>query len=267
MKPISLLKYPGGKTRAVHILEKFVPPGTTCIYSPFFGGGSFEIYCAQQKGIRVVGNDKFEPLVNFWRCIAKDASAVHREVQGLLPVSKDKFARYLESYTAIRNLFKRAALFYVLNRCSFNGKLQNFSSVPLSQAVVGRIKSFVFNIDVSNMDFIDFVRGVPKKDKSVLVYVDPPYMTEQHHYGWKGCMHKSFDHKGLSTLLNKISKDVCWLLSYNDCPVVRDYYKNHTIHRVSWTTSMKYSNQQKKIRVRSDQAEIVILSRALQGVL
>ena len=49
----SLLRYPGGKTRAIKTLKNFIPFGTTEICSPFFGGGSFEIYLST-IGIKIV---------------------------------------------------------------------------------------------------------------------------------------------------------------------------------------------------------------------
>ena len=43
----SPLRYPGVKSRAVKIISKYIPKGTTEICSPFFGGGSLELFCAQ----------------------------------------------------------------------------------------------------------------------------------------------------------------------------------------------------------------------------
>ncbi|MDA8215915.1 MAG: DNA adenine methylase [Nitrospiraceae bacterium] len=61
----SLLRYPGGKSKAIDIICKLIPEGTTELCSPFFGGGSVELACTS-KGIRVYGYDIFEPLVEFW---------------------------------------------------------------------------------------------------------------------------------------------------------------------------------------------------------
>ena len=51
----SPLRYPGGKTRAVKILKKYVNthfPGRKVILSPFFGGGSFEI-AMKEEGYKI----------------------------------------------------------------------------------------------------------------------------------------------------------------------------------------------------------------------
>ena len=39
------------------------------IISPFFGGGSFEFYMQNKYGLKLIVNDKFTPLYNFWNQI------------------------------------------------------------------------------------------------------------------------------------------------------------------------------------------------------
>jgi len=67
-KNVSPLRYPGGKTRAIHILEKYINtyyPNKKKIISPFFGGGSFELHM-KSKGYTIIANDLFIPLYTFW---------------------------------------------------------------------------------------------------------------------------------------------------------------------------------------------------------
>jgi hypothetical protein len=63
---ISVLIYPGGKTKLVDIVKTYIPKGTKIICSPFFGGGSLEIFCNRSYGMEVKGYDYYWPLVNFW---------------------------------------------------------------------------------------------------------------------------------------------------------------------------------------------------------
>ena len=67
----SPLRYPGGKTRAIAILDKYVNdyyPTRKLLLSPFIGGGSFELYL-QNKGYHVKANDLFKPLYTFWQIL------------------------------------------------------------------------------------------------------------------------------------------------------------------------------------------------------
>ena len=68
----TLLRYPGGKAKAIKVLSQYVPQDTKKVVSPFFGGGSFEFYLSEQ-GIEVEGYDIFKPVVNFWK-VVKSAS-------------------------------------------------------------------------------------------------------------------------------------------------------------------------------------------------
>ena len=68
---ISPLRYPGGKTRACKKLDELLNKyfNTTSIQkiiSPFFGGGSFELYLQNKYNYDIIANDKFKPLYNFW---------------------------------------------------------------------------------------------------------------------------------------------------------------------------------------------------------
>ena len=69
---ISPLRYPGGKTRACKIIDNVIMQhfDIQCfdtIMSPFFGGGSFEFYSQNKYGLKLIVNDKFTPLYNFWK--------------------------------------------------------------------------------------------------------------------------------------------------------------------------------------------------------
>ena len=60
----SPLRYPGGKTRAASNILQYIPKNTKTICSPFLGGGSLELMCAN-NGMMVKAYDGFEPLVVF----------------------------------------------------------------------------------------------------------------------------------------------------------------------------------------------------------
>lgn len=90
-KILSPLRYPGGKSRAIDVIYDIIPSNTKIICSPFFGGGSIELYCASQ-GMKVYGYDIFAPLTDFWKCLLKNkyrlADTVNNE---FYPLSKDNF--------------------------------------------------------------------------------------------------------------------------------------------------------------------------------
>ena len=124
----SPLRYPGGKSRAVKEIYKYIEPiGTKTLCSPFFGGGSLEIFCAQ-KGIKVYGYDNFKPLVNFWQWLLKDPEKIANEVKnfGFLK-NKEQFYELQKEFRQLINKkerkfsFEIAVKFYIQNRTSYSG--------------------------------------------------------------------------------------------------------------------------------------------------
>ena len=93
---ISPLRYPGGKSRAVRqITEKYIIPNLSKkqkICSPFFGGGSIELYLAD-NGFKVTGYDDFGPLVDFWQILKKNPMKLAKKISDYKPLSKTEFKK------------------------------------------------------------------------------------------------------------------------------------------------------------------------------
>ena len=86
----SPLRYPGGKTRGIAHIVRYFPKGITEMMSPFFGGGSVELFMTAQ-GVKVTGYDVFTSLVEFWQCLLESPSALAKEIEKWYPLSKEKF--------------------------------------------------------------------------------------------------------------------------------------------------------------------------------
>ena len=247
----SPLRYPGGKTRAVKILKKYVQeyfPGRTVIMSPFFGGGSFEI-AMKEEGFRIFANDLFGPLFTFWTVLKDRAASLAQRVSSHMPVSKEKFADFRKN---IMNLSQddQAAAYYIINRCSFSGA--TFCGGYSAQAASGRLNESSLRtlqsanldgIEFSNMDCCEFLRAHPEKPDT-LVYADPPYYIKTYIYGKDGDMHESFDHKAFAETIRK-RRD--WMISYNDCDYIRELYKGCRIFTESWAYGMNASKESSEV--------------------
>jgi hypothetical protein len=92
-KNVSPLRYPGGKTRAIAILSSYVStyfPTKKVLLSPFFGGGSFELFMTT-KGYTVHGNDLFIPLYTFWTTKQSNCDTLVTAIKEHMPMTKEKF--------------------------------------------------------------------------------------------------------------------------------------------------------------------------------
>ncbi len=239
----SPLRYPGGKSRAVKHIYRYIQQileKDKKLCSPFFGGGSLEIFCAQ-RGIKVYGYDNFKPLVDFWQCLLRDPKRLADEVsKHRPPLRRRKFYRLQQEQLTSNNKLERAVLFFVLNRTSYSGSTLcggmatggKYDNPRFTRSSIDRLRNF--KIKNMSVRLADFKKSIPKHD-NVLLYVDPPYLVKSKLYGVKGDLHKNFDHKSLEKILKRRDK---WVLSYNNTPEIRERYCDYKIRYPRWTYGM-----------------------------
>ena len=249
----SPLRYPGGKTRAVKILEKYVPHGAHTVVSPFFGGGSFEIALAR-SGLHVKANDLFFPLYTFWSTLQKHPEALEQKVREYMPVSKDTFHSLRHGISSCEGPIDIAASYFIINRCSFNGSTfcggysQAAASGRLTESSLQTLRDIQLDaFEFSCLDACDFLAKCPEKP-GVFVYADPPYYISSYIYGKDGDLHEAFDHEKFARTIKK-RKD--WVLSYNDCEYIRQLYSDCTIHEEKWSYGMNASKASSEIVITS----------------
>ena len=100
----SPLRYPGGKSRAVKIITNLIPEKEDTLISPFFGGGSIELECAQNNKI-VKGYDNFLPLTDFWEQLINNNTELAIEIEKYYPLSKENFYKLQKSCKTEHGIF------------------------------------------------------------------------------------------------------------------------------------------------------------------
>lgn len=239
----SPLRYPGGKTRAITILEQYLTqyyPTRKTLLSPFFGGGSFELYLTT-KGYQVRGNDLFKPLYTFWLSAKETPEDIKDAVESVMPVTKEYFQELRTTIQTMTDPLEIASAYYIINRCSFSGA--TFCGGFSKEASTGRLNESSLktllntnleNVTFSNLDCKEFLLANPETTDTV-VYADPPYYISSYIYGKDGDMHEGFDHTGFAAAI-KQRRD--WIISYNDCEYIRNLYKDCRIEKVTWSYGM-----------------------------
>ena len=231
----SPLRYPGGKSRASFSIFNMLPSEIDTLCSPFLGGGSVELMCAS-RGIKVYGYDYFEPLVNFWKVLLLDSSLLAERVRGYYPLSKERFKDIQSGYWDVLDTVEQAAVFYVINRSSFSGcTFSGGMSLGHKRFTEDGIRYLSdFNVKGLSVDCLDFRDSIGKHNDDFL-YLDPPYLLNSRLYGVRGDMQDDFDHEGLRIVLGQRGS---WLLSYNDCPAIRDLYAGYRVVPLQWSYGM-----------------------------
>lgn len=242
----SPLRYPGGKSRAVELIWSRLPQGLSEICSPFLGGASVELACAA-RGIKVYGSDAFEPVVNFWKQSIKDPKKLADKVENYWPLERDGFYELQRSYSQLSTKLQQAAVFYALNRSSFSGTTLSGGMSPkhprFTKSSIERLRNFGSkNLHVECRDYKDAL----SRHKDMFLYLDPPYANGGKLYGSRGDMHEGFDHEQLAGILRKREG---WILSYNDCDVVRELYKGFDIVVPEWIYGMSNDKRSKEVLI------------------
>ena len=248
----SPLRYPGGKSRAVKIISKYIPKDTTQLCSPFFGGGSLEIHCAQ-NGIKVYGYDSFGPLVDFWQVLLKDPSKLAHTVKKYHPLQKEKFYELQKLQLESKSKLERAAVFFVLNRTSFSGSTLSGGMATggddnnprFTKSSIEKLKTFkIKNLTIQQLDY---KKSIPRHKKALL-YLDPPYLIQSKLYGRQGDLHKNFDHYTLAKILKKRNS---WILSYNNSKEIHQLYSDYTILYPDWKYGMSHNKKSREVLILS----------------
>jgi DNA adenine methylase len=245
----SLLRYPGGKTRGIEAITQYFPSNIKEMCSPFFGGGSIELFLAS-KGIKVYGYDIFKPLTEFWQCVVENPNELAEAVEQFFPLPKKLFYELQEKQRAFKTKLERAAVYYVLNRSSFSGATLSGGMSPqhprFTRSSIERLRKFYNpNICVNQLDF----RKSILLHKRIFLYLDPPYLIESSLYGKKGNAHKDFNHQALCGILKKRDN---WIMSYNDCEELRDLYAGFKILKPIWKYGMSNNKSSREILIFSN---------------
>lgn len=248
----SPLRYPGGKTRACKTLDEIINEkgfDKSVVISPFFGGGSFEFFLCNKYGSKLIVNDKFKPLISFWKSVQTRKVELCSELRKLLNVvSKSIFSTMRDTIMEDTDDFIQGYKYFVINRCSFSGATLSggfsaeSSKTRFTESSIKRTEDLNLNdVEFHNLDFETFLKG-----KKGLIFLDPPYYLNENSnlYGKNGDMHENFNHEKLFQVLKKRKN---WIMTYNNCDYIRDLYKNYEIREVKWSYGMNASKESSEI--------------------
>jgi len=267
------IRYAGGKSRAYDFISSYIPfwPRPKRIISPFLGGGSLETRWAHEMGIEIKGFDVFSILVNYWKHQLSNPKGLYDILKGLEPSKEqyDEIKDILLHWDKVQELFKNwktdhydrkskplddelgAAYYWFNHNLSYGPMFLGwFSSIYLKkeslyQNSIERVRDFkVPNMSVECKSFDEVIPSYPND----FIYADPPYYMEKKEGDDDNKMFKAiypnsnwaihhihFDHKKLRDLLH--SHNGPFILSYNDCEQIREWYKDFEFKTPKWAYS------------------------------
>lgn len=235
MKEIkSPLRYPGGKTKAIAKIIKYLPPHFSEYREPFVGGGSLFVYLKQQQpDLKIWINDLNQDLFCFWQATRDCLDQLLEEVWTIKTQGKsgrEVFKALTRVDLADVSDLERAVRFFVLNRITFSGTVDcgGFSQTAFetrftdsSIARLAALRSLMTDLTITNLDYSAVLN---QPGENVFIFLDPPYLaaTQSRLYGKKGDLHLGFDHRQFAELLQACPHN--WLITYDDSPDIRENF-------------------------------------------
>jgi len=269
------IRYAGGKSRAYDFISSYIPfwPRPKTIVSPFMGGGSLEVRWASELGINIQAYDVFNVLVNYWQHQLSNPKGLYDILKGLEPTKEqyDEIKDILLHWDKVQELFKNwktdhydresrelddllgAAYYWFNHNLSYGPMFLGwFSSIfmkkeSLYQNSIERVRDF--NVPNLKVDCGSFDETIVAHTNDFL-YCDPPYFMEKKDGDDDNKMfkaiypnsnfavhHNHFDHEKLRDLLH--SHKGQFILSYNDCEQIREWYKDFDMKTPEWNYSFQ----------------------------
>ncbi len=244
----SPIRYAGGKSLAVGYVMERLPSGLSRLVSPFVGGASVEIACANELGIEVQAYDVFDILTNYWEVQLNSPVALAERIRQWEP-NKADYARvkrrlraHWDGSQSIADKVDLAAHYWFNHNLSYGpGFLGWMSKIYEEPARFERLVGKVRDFHCDNLTVADgsFEQTMPRHTNDFL-YCDPPYYLDGDSRMFRGIYpqrnfpvhHNGFDHATLRDLLHKHKGG--FILSYNDCAAIRDWYADYRIIEVEW---------------------------------
>jgi DNA adenine methylase len=242
----NLLRYPGGKSKLLRQLEKVMPLGGGLFsperyVEPFIGGGSVAIRnLTRTQFDSVLLADKDFSLIELWKCVRDSPLLLVSQVSKWKPNTEDWYkAKELDGIAG--DPVKVAMNKLILQYCSHagigylaggpqGGKNQD-SEYKIgcrwnTDRIIRTIQAFsklLKGVDIIHCDF----EQIELRCRD-FVFADPPYAV-----AGESLYRHSFstqDHIRLRDWITCGDQD--WVVTYDDCNLIRDLYAGHTITEV-----------------------------------
>jgi DNA adenine methylase len=237
----SSLRYPGGKSKAINKIIPHIPSDIKEYREPCVGGGSVFLAVKQQFGEQIRQywiNDLNFDLYCFWLYAKTEIEHLVKEVENFKQKYTDgkELFNYFKSENLKLSDFERAVRFFILNRIGFSGTVdsggysQQAFEKRFTDSSINRLQklsAYLSGVHITNSDYENLLSP---SGNNVFIFLDPPYLsaTKSKLYGSRGNLHTTFDHERFALNMRKCKHK--WLITYDDCTEVREFFSFANIY-------------------------------------
>ena len=245
-KSLSPLRYPGGKSKIYDKVKTLIETNSLSdkIYvEPFSGGFGIGLGLLSNGIVKsTVLNDFDSHIYHFWYAVLHHTDELIKMITDV-PISIKEREKQKSIYIDISadNVSDGFATLY-LNRVNFSGIIDAGPIGGLSQKgeykincrfnkteIVKKIEKIALlkkHIDLYNCDASDLIKiHLQGKICTSFFNIDPPYVKKGKRLYSNYFEEK--DHRSLEKIIAKYLAETQWIVTYDDCDLIRDIYKNY----------------------------------------
>ncbi|MCI5123028.1 MAG: DNA adenine methylase [Candidatus Electrothrix sp. AR5] len=258
----SPLRYPGGKNCVFPFVSRLFYENQMLGASyaePYAGGAGLALRLLFEGYVeRIYINDFDKSIYAFWKAIVEKPDELCQWIKDV-EVSIVNWRKYKEIQKQIGsvNYFDLAKSTFFLNRTNISGVIKGgviggiqqtgkykidarFNKSALIKRIE-KIKRVKKRISVSNLDGIQFIKNLDRKEEEIFIYLDPPYYQKGSNLYMN--FYAKEDHKKLSLKVHQLRKN--WIVSYDNHEFILNLYADKRVltHRLSQSTSNRVGDE------------------------
>lgn len=247
-KPLSPLRYPGGKFKIYSKVKNLIEAndlGDMTYVEPFAGGFGIGLGLLSDNVVpTAILNDFDTHIYNFWFAVLYHTDDLMRMIADI-PVTIEERERQKAIYmTEDADRLSDGFATFFLNRVNFSGVITGgpiggfaqdgaykldcrFNKVEIirriEQIALLRERIELFNLDASEL----MTRQLRERIHRSFFNIDPPYVKKGHRLYTN--YFKDEDHRNLEKTIAEYLGETTWILTYDDCDLIRDIYADYHI--------------------------------------
>lgn len=273
-KPLTIakpfLRWAGGKTRLLSVIQPFVPERFNNYHEPFLGSGAM-FFALRHRAKTCFLADLNSELINIWQVIQNEPEAFLKRLKPYMSRQGEDEYYAVRAESPTRRL-GRAARFFYLNQTAWNGLWRENQwgvfNVPWGARAFKGIDALTLNqvhhsLQSVSIDEMDFREAAERANKGDFVYFDPPYLPvsdTSKFSGYNGRRFRKHDLEELAELCGQLtSKGVHWMVSNRDNEHIREIFAHATI--IPFTTRRSVAAQNKRHVQPKDSPEVIVVGR------
>lgn len=245
-KSLSPLRYPGGKYKIFDKVKNLIEInelGNRSYVEPFAGGFGIGLGLLRDNIVETAILNDFDPhIYNFWHTILNNPDEFIQIMMDA-PITIDEREQQKRIYDdAQADQINDGFATFFLNRVNFSGVITGGPIGGFEQSgtykldcrfnkdeirnKVEKVASLRDRIELYNYDASELIaHHLQERIQESFFNIDPPYVEKGHRLYTN--FFKEENHRNFERTIAENLRDGCWIITYDDCELIRDIYKDY----------------------------------------